>query len=269
VKISHKEFTVFSKFIEVNYGIKLKAEKKTMVIGRLHSLINSLGLTTLSEYLEYVVNDSTGTALVNLVNKITTNHTYFMRESEHFFYFRDHVMPFLKNTVRNQDLRIWCAACSSGEEPYTLSMIVDEFLGEEKIHWNSKMLATDISSRVLDIAREGIYPFDSIKEMPKIWKLNYFTNVPNEKVQVKTEIRRDVVYRKLNLMDDQFPFKTPFQVIFIRNVMIYFDEDTKEKLLNKLYNLLIPGGYLFIGHSETINRNKSKFKYIRPSVYRK
>jgi chemotaxis protein methyltransferase CheR len=268
-KIKHSEFVIFSKFIELNYGIKLKDEKITMVTGRLQSLMSELGLTTLTEYLKYVNNDSSGEAVITLVNKITTNHTYFMREPEHFYYFRDYILPFLKNTVKDRDLRIWCAASSSGEEPYTLAMIVDEFLGPEKQFWNTKLLATDISSRVLEIAKKGQYSADVIKVMPKMWQLKYFVKNSLDSVSVKKEIKDDVVYRKFNLMDEKFPFKKKFQVIFLRNVMIYFDEKTKKILLSKIYDSLIPGGYLFIGHSESINRESSKFKYIKPSVYRK
>jgi len=269
LNISNEEFTIFSKYVELNYGIKLKEEKKTMVSGRLQTLISSLGLNSLSEYLKYVNSDKTGEAVTNLVNKITTNHTYFMREPEHFYYFRDHVLPNLRETIRDRDLRIWCAASSSGEEPYTLAMIVDEFFGEEKKLWNTKLLATDISTRVLDIAKEGIYTQEGIKPMPRMWQLKYFRKLSPTDVVVNSFIKDEVVYRKFNLMDDHYPFRKQFQVVFIRNVMIYFDEKTKDILLKKIYDLLVPGGYLFIGHSESINRNKFGFKYIRPSVYMK
>jgi len=269
LKISNEEFTVFSKYVEINYGIKLSPEKKTMVSGRLQTLISSLGLNSLSEYLKYVNSDVTGEAVTSLVNKITTNHTYFMREPEHFYYFRDHVLPNLKETIKDRDLRIWCAASSSGEEPYTLAMIVDEFFGEEKKHWNTKLLATDISTRVLDIAKEGIYTQEGIKPMPRMWQLKYFSKTSPTNVKVNRSLKEEVVYRKFNLMDDRYPFRKQFQVVFLRNVMIYFDENTKETLLKKIYDLLVPGGYLFIGHSESINRDKICFKYIKPSVYMK
>lgn len=269
LKISDEEFQIFSKYVELNYGIKLKLEKKTMVSGRLQSLISSLGLNSLSEYLKYVNADVTGEAVSTLVNKITTNHTYFMREAEHFYYFRDYVLPNLKETVKDRDLRIWCAASSSGEEPYTLAMLIDEYFGEEKKHWNTKVLATDISTRVLDIAKEGIYSQEAISSVPRMWQLKYFSKHSPTNVKVNDSLRNEVVYRKFNLMDERYPFKKQFQVVFIRNVMIYFDEQTKDILLKKIYDLLVPGGYLFIGHSESINRTKLGFKYIRPSVYMK
>lgn len=269
LKISNKEFDVFSKYIELNYGIRLNSGKKAMVSGRLQSIIGSLGLESLSEYLKYVHDDTSGEAITTLVDKITTNHTYFMREKEHFYYFKDYVLPQLKMSVKDKDLRIWCAASSSGEEPYTLAMIVDEFFAEEKVNWNTKLLATDISTRVLDIAKKGIYSQESIEPIPKLWKLRYFSKISPTNVVINNTIKDEVIYRKFNLMDVTYPFKKQFHVIFIRNVMIYFDEKTKEVLLNKIYDLLVPGGYLFIGHSESINRSSSKFKYIRPSVYMK
>lgn len=192
-----------------------------------------------------------------------------MREVDHFYYFRDKVLPYLVSTVREKDLRIWSAGCSSGEEPYTLAMIIDEFFGKEKMWWDSKVLATDISGKVLGEASKGIYSNENIATLPSNWKLNYFKKLDNEKSVLIDKIRNEVIYRKLNLMDQVFPFKKKFHVIFCRNVMIYFDNKTKWELINKFYDLTEYGGYLFIGHSESLNREETKYKYIMPAVYRK
>lgn len=269
ITITEKEFEQLADYIKKQYGIHLKQEKRTLVTGRLYNELVQNGFTNYTDYINYVMSDKSGKALSSLVNKISTNHTYFMRESDHFDYFKEAVMPYLLQTVKDKDLRIWSAGCSSGEEPYTIAMIIDELLGKGKVWWDTKVLATDISSKVLDRAVNGYYSRDEIEKIPPQWKLNYFQKIDEEKVRVTDRIRKEVIFRRLNLMDDTFPFKKKFHVIFCRNVMIYFDTETKQKLIEKFYNLLEYGGYLFIGHSETIERGSSHFKYVMPAVYRK
>jgi len=267
--MTENEFKKLADYIKSNYGIYLKKEKQALVSGRLYNILLQNNFSSFSEYYDYVVSDKTGEAAMTLINKITTNHTFFMREADHFFYFRDEVLPFLRDTLNDKDLRIWSAGCSSGEEPYTLAMIIDEFFGSEKRNWDTKILATDISTKVLTIAQKGVYGNDEIAPLPAYWKLNYFKKLDNEKSIIVDRIRNEVIYRKFNLMENVFPFKKKFHVIFCRNVMIYFDAETKQKLINKFYDLTEYGGYLFIGHSESLNREETKYKYIMPAVYRK
>jgi chemotaxis protein methyltransferase CheR len=267
--ITEKEYKKLTEYIKSNYGINLKEEKKSLVIGRLHNVLLQNNIKSFSEYYDYVVGDKTGDALVTLINKITTNHTFFMREADHFHYFRDIVLPYLKSTVKNKDLRIWSAGCSSGEEPYTLAMIIDEFFDKDKVWWDSKILATDISTKALNSASAGIYGTLETESLPHHWKQNYFQKYDNEKSIVTEKIRNEVIFRKFNLMEEVYPFKKQFHVIFCRNVMIYFDNKTKANLINRFYQLTEPGGYLFIGHSESINRNETDYRYVMPAVYRK
>ncbi len=269
IAITNREYSQLATYIQANYGIYLKEEKKTLISGRLHNVLLQHGFDNFTDYYNYILSDKTGEAVRTLLNKITTNHTFFMREPNHFYYFRDSVLPILEDTLKDRDLRIWSAGCSSGEEPYTLAMIIDEFLGKKKVWWDTKILATDISSKVLDQAIKGIYANEEIASLPVSWKLDYFKKIDNEKSILVDRIRNEVIYRKFNLMEKHFPFKRKFQVIFCRNVMIYYDNQTKCDLINKFYESLEYGGYLFIGHSETINRDESLFKYIIPSVYRK
>lgn len=269
VTITEKEFKQLSDYIKTNYGIHLKKEKMALVTGRLHSVLQHAGFQSFTNYYNYIVSDKSGDAVVTLIDKITTNHTFFMREADHFYYFRDKVLPYLINTIKNKDLRIWCAASSSGEESYTLAMILDEFFGKEKMCWDTKILATDISEKVLDMARGGIYSSERIAPLPYHWKTNYFKKLDAENSVLVDKIRNEVIYRKFNLMDNVFPFKKKFHTIFCRNVMIYFDNDTKNRLVEKLYDQMEYGGYLFIGHSESLNREATRFKYVMPSVYRK
>ncbi len=267
--ITLKEFHMLAGFIEEHYGIHLKDEKQSMLVGRLQNVVAELGFQTFTQYYEYLLNDKSGQAGTMLVDKITTNHTYFMRETGHFYYFRDVVLPYLKATVPDKDLRIWCAASSTGEEAYTLAMLIDEFFAKEKMFWDTKILATDISGNVLEKAKKGIYSKDQIAPLPAAWKTQYFKPYTESSYVVTERMKHEVLYRKFNLMEEHYPFKKKFHVIFCRNVMIYFDLPTKNEVIQKLYESLHPGGYLFIGHSESINRESSAFKYISPAIYRK
>jgi chemotaxis protein methyltransferase CheR len=269
INITEKEFKKIADYVKANYGIHLKEEKMALVTGRLHGILAQHDFKSFSEYFDYVVNDKTGDAAITLINKLTTNHTFFMREPEHFYYFRDKVLPYLSSTVKTRDLRIWSAGCSSGEEPYTLAMLIDEYFGAEKKNWDAKILATDISLRALEKAKKGVYGNKDIAPLPANWKLNYLTKLTPETSEFNEAIRNEVIFRRFNLMEQTFAFKKKFHVIFCRNVMIYFNNETKAELVEKFYNITEPGGYLFIGHAESLNRDQTKYKFIMPAVYRK
>ncbi|MGG4554010.1 CheR family methyltransferase [Paenibacillus humicus] len=267
--ITDREFAQLASYIHSNSGIYLKPEKKMLVLGRLHQVLLQLGLDNFTDYYEYLVSDQSGAAMGTLINKITTNHTFFMREANHFHYFKNHVLPYLKQTVASRDLRIWSAGCSTGEEPYCLAMLMDEYFGISKKEWDTKLLATDISDKVLSLARQGIYEKGTIGNLPKHWRSTYFTKLDEDRVQIAEGIRREIIFRRFNLMSLRFPFRRKFHVIFCRNVMIYFDNRTKAELIQRFYDWLEPGGYLFIGHSETIDKSQSRFHYVMPAVFRK
>ncbi len=269
ITITKKEFDQLSAYIKANYGIYLKPEKETLVIGRLQNELLQKGFKNFTEYYDYVINDKTGIAVSVLMDKITTNHTFFMREADHFAYFREVVLPYLASRVTERDLRIWCAGCSSGEEPYTLAMLLDEFFGRDKPYWDTKILATDISNKVLEEAKRGVYGNKEMETLPAKWRMSYTVKQDSETSIFTEKIRNEVIFARLNLMEKVFPFRKKFHVIFCRNVMIYFDEMTKNTLVKKYYDLLETGGYLFIGHSESLNREETGFKYVQPAVYRK
>lgn len=267
--ITPNEFEQLASYIRTHYGIYLKEEKKILLIGRLQQVLLQEGFNSFTEYYGYLAADKTGEAISTLIDKITTNHTFFMRENAHFAYFQEVVLPYLKKTVQSRDLRIWCAACSTGEEAYTLAMIIDEFFGKEKLFWDTKILATDISGRVLEIAKQGVYTAERMEPLPDRWKLNYFQPLGENNYAIADKIKNEVIFRRLNLVDPVFPFRKRFHVVFCRNVMIYFDNEEKDKLVSKLYDVTEYGGYLFIGLSESVNREKTRFKFVRPAVYRK
>ncbi|WP_026882775.1 CheR family methyltransferase [Clostridium akagii] len=268
INIKISEFKELTAYMKKNYGINL-TEKKVLIEGRLSNMIMEKGFSNFSDYLKFVFKDTSGNEISILINKLTTNHTYFMREADHFKYFRDTVVPYLEENSKNKDLRIWSAGCSSGEEPYTLAMIIKDYFGNQKDMWNTKILATDISKKVLDEAKNGVYSGEAVNTIPKYWLLNYFNKIDGENYEICEEIRNEIIYRDFNLMTEIFPFKKKFHVIFCRNVMIYFEPKTKVELINKFYDITEPGGYLFIGHSESIDKNETKYDYIMPAVYRK
>jgi chemotaxis protein methyltransferase CheR len=268
ISIDEKEFIKLVDYIKSNFGINL-IQKKTLVEGRLNNYISECGFNSFSAYLDKVFQDRTGKEITNLINKLTTNHTFFMRESQHYEFLVKTILPYLEQTVKDKDIRIWSAGCSSGEEPYTTAMVLMEYFGDKKTYWDTRILATDISQNVLGQAISGIYPAAEVEELPSMWKLNYFTKIDKESYRISDKIKDEVTFRIFNLMSGSFPFKKRFHLIFCRNVMIYFDQPTKEVLFKKYYDFTEPGGYLFIGHSESMGKENPGYNYICPAIYRK
>nr|WP_305045791.1 protein-glutamate O-methyltransferase CheR [Geoalkalibacter sp.] len=272
MSISDEEFELLRRLIKARFGINLTDQKKSLVVGRLQKLLRSTGFASFRDYYEHLVQEKNEGALSELINRISTNHTYFNREKAHFDYFQQNALPAVADILKrhnSRDLRIWCAGCSSGEEAYTLQMLMMEYFGGDYARWDAGLLATDISERVLAIAREGIYPQERVMQLPEALQRKYFRRLPDGSSQVVESVRNEVTFRRFNLMNERFPFKKPFHIIFCRNVMIYFDQPTRETLVGKFHQLTVPGGYLFIGHSETLGRNHSLYRYLMPAVFQK
>lgn len=267
IKITNNEFEKLTSYIKSKYGINL-VNKRVLIEGRLTNMLREMGLSTFEQYMEVLFKDTSGGELTKLLNRITTNHSYFMRENEHFDYLKNHVLPYLEKTHPSRDLRIWSAGCSAGQEAYNMAMTIDEYFGPKKSAWDTTIFASDISMKVLESAKLGIYPLDNLKDMSAAWKTKYFTDLKNGNFQVCEKIRKEIVFKPFNLMDP-FNFKKPFDLIFCRNVMIYFDGPTKENLISKFYQYTANGGFLFIGHSEVINRDTTKYRYLKPAIYQK
>ena len=268
ITITDNEFEQIKNYVISNFGIDL-SKKRILVETRLQNYLLERNCINFSQYFSKILNDISGNEIKELINHLTTNYTFFNRENAHFDFFKKKILPHLLNNIHDRDLRIWSAGCSSGQEAYTLSMIINDYFGNGILYWDTSILATDISNDMLEIATKGIYSDQQINDVPPSWKLNYFNKTEQDKNVIIDKIKNNIIFRKFNLMNEVYPFKKQFQVIFCRNVMIYFDNETKNRLINKLYNSLEQGGYLFIGHSETIDSNYSHFKYIMPSVYRK
>jgi len=246
------------------------SRKKEIVQGRMENYLQLHGYHDFTEYMNAVELDVTGKLERDLVNMLTTNHTFFMRESEHFDFLRQQVLPYLKaKESARRDLCVWCGAASSGEEPYALAMLLREFFALDNPPWDTKVLATDISMKALEQAKNGIYTSEQILPIPENWRRQYFRPIGNgDTYKVTEELKREVIFRKFNLMDT-FPFKRKMHIVFLRNVMIYFDKETKKELLQKVYDVLEPGGYLFVGRTETIDRSEIPFQMVQPSIFRK
>jgi len=266
ITITDSQYTELATLVYQRYGVHLTDKKVSLVRGRLNKVIRDKGLSGFGDYLVFLKQDTTGQALVELMDKLTTNHTYFYRESHHFEYFRDVCLPaFQKMYPYGDEVRIWSAGCSSGEEPYTLAMVIREALGDEASRY--KILATDLSLTVLKAAQEGIYPVERLTHLPPLWRQKYFTVHDRDEFAVSQALRKMITFKRLNLMDRTFPFQKRFASIFCRNVMIYFDKDTKDDLVARLAKEMEPGGWFFVGHSESLGREQKHFRYVEPSVY--
>lgn len=275
LQLTDQEYTAIADFVHKTAGINLKDGKKELVRTRLSKRMRSLRMTSFKDYFKYVTTDQSGEEIVFLLDALATNLTSFFREPQHFQFMAQKMLPALEAELRpsgSRRLRIWSAACSSGEEPYTIAMVV---LGKSSYFGKGgdfRILATDLSTKVLDIAKRGVYGPERVKDIPVQALSKYFTRQDSgrgEKLyKVNDEMRQLISFRRFNLMDP-LPFKGPLDLIFCRNVMIYFDRETIASLIDKFHRVLGRGGYLFIGHSESLSGLKHSFKYVEPCIYQK
>ena len=271
IQLKDDEFRLISELIYEKFGVNLTEKKKALVRGRLNTHVKSLGYDNFNDYYASVIRDPTGSSLLSLIDKISTNHSYFFREGDHFDFLTENALPEICESLRRQGsrhLRIWCAGCAAGEEPYTLAMVLKDFFGLEFSSWEIGILATDISTTALEQAVEGVYPANRLSKTPEKYR-QYFVNAGGDNYKIADSIKKMVYFKRLNLMRDTYPFSKKFHVIFCRNVMIYFDQQTKKDLVAKFCRYTAEGGYLFIGHSESLGQGTEPFTYIRPTVYRK
>jgi chemotaxis protein methyltransferase CheR len=272
LKLTAAEFRQISELAHRRFGLDLKHGKEALVAARLGKKLRTLGFATFAEYHRHVLADATGEALIDLIDALTTNHTSFLRERAHF--------EFLARAANDEfrgvsPLRIWSAACSSGEEPYSIAMCLAEALTKSAAPAKTpgrefQILATDISTRVLDIAGRGVYPAARFDDVPETWRRAYLLKGRAESngfYKVKPELARRVEFARLNFVEP-FPERGRFHVIFCRNVMMYFDKPTQQELVGRLAGCLERGGYLFVGHSESLTGIEHGLQYVRPATYR-
>jgi len=271
--LSDREFSRLKEFIYRECGIKITDAKRTMVEARLQKRLRGLGLTSFSRYCDYLFGPrGMEEELVHLINVITTNKTDFFRESAHFHYLVRKALPeMLRQSSERRTITVWSAGCSSGEEPYTLAMVLKEFVAERR-GIDFLILATDISTNVLEKAKLAVYDEERIGPIPDELRKKYLLkskDVVNRVYRVIPELRERTRFRRLNFMDSDFGFRETMDVIFCRNVIIYFDKQTQERLLNRFCGYLSSDGYLFMGHSETLLGMDVPLAQVAPTVYRK
>jgi len=262
--ISNKEFDLFKSFIYQHAGISLTDSKQPLVSGRLAKRLRSHGLKTFTDYYRLISDPRHVEEQQIAIDLLTTNETHFFREPKHFDFMRTHILP---QRTKGRNFRVWSAASSSGEEPYTIAMLLDEHLKTEP--W--EVMGSDISTRVLEQARAGYYPISRAEEIPRHYLTKYCLKGTGEhanKLLIVKDLRQKVLFTSINLTKP-FPELGEFDVIFLRNVMIYFDAETKRQITRQMLSLLRPGGYFIISHSESLNGISNAYEAVMPSIYRK
>jgi chemotaxis protein methyltransferase CheR len=262
-ELTRKDFDRIRDLAHAKFGLDLRDGKERLVSARLARHVRGGGFRSFSDYVDHVVQDRTGESLINLINALSTNHTSFFRESRHFDFMDSRILP----EHAGGDLRIWSAACSSGEEPYSIVMSILE--KPRHLHPRTfAVLASDVSTKVLNFARTGCYSKDRLDSVPPLLRSKYFEKTAEQQCRVVASLRNAIEFRRVNLMD-RFDGVNRFDLIFCRNVMIYFNRATQADLVHRLGALLSPGGYLFVGHSESLSGIEHGLEYIEPAIYRK
>lgn len=271
--LSDKHFAAVAKVVESHVGIKLPLTKRTMVEGRLRRRVRALGLRDLTAYADLLFkNDGLDNELIHLIDCVTTNKTDFFREPSHFEFLRDVAVPQLARIQggNRPSLKIWSAACSTGAEAYTIAMVLQD-LADAGQRLRFSILGTDISTEVLREARAAIYSRDFIAPVPAGMQQRYIMRSRNpreELIRIAPELRRTVHFERLNLMDESYPFDRDVDVIFCRNVLIYFDRETQQAVIDRLVSHLRPGGYLMLGHSESMaGSGVDGLRSVAPTIY--
>ncbi len=271
-ELSPASFARLAAFITRELGIKMPESKLTMTQSRLLRRVRELGLRSVDEYSEYFFGASHAEELERFINAITTNKTDFFREPEHFDFLTRTALPSIAGGGRgsSRHVKVWSAGCSSGEEPYTLAMVLSEYAAREQ-SFGFTVLGTDISTKVLDQARSGIYEESQLAPVPAELRKRYVwrsRNASESLVRIVPDLRRRVRFHRLNFMDEDYGLKDVFGVVFFRNVMIYFDRGTQEAVIRRICRNLAPGGYLFIGHSESLAGLDIPLTPVKTSVFR-
>jgi chemotaxis protein methyltransferase CheR len=271
LELSDQEFVKLCRLIHHYSGISLSSQKKELLRARLAKILRARGLVSFREYYQQVIEDRSGAKLTQLMDAISTNQTAFWREPAHFLLLSQEILPLWQQERRaGLNWRLWSAGCSSGEEPYTLAMALLDTVPEGDAA-KVKIYASDLSTQMLAQARRGVYPKARVEPLPAAWRTRFFQKGVGEwegYVRVKREVRSLLEFFHFNLME-AFPFKEELDLIFCRNVMIYFEKNTQMELVDKFHRCLRPGGYLFLGHSESLCNLQHRFTYVKPTVYRK
>lgn len=265
------EKATFDRLREIIYersGIHLTDKKEALVSARIGKRLQQLGMCNYESYLDHLERDPSGMEYYSMLDAISTNVTEFFREETHFQFLRERIQEW--HSTGQKHFRFWSAACSTGEEPYTIAMTVDDCLAGEK--HDTRILATDISSTVLNRCKQGAYEWKKLAKVPEHMLSRYFQRIGengHSSFHVKKELRNMIVFSWINLAQTPFPMNGPLDIVFCRNVMIYFDNPVRQRLLDEIHRLLKPGGYLIVGHAESLLSLQHGFKSVRPSIFKR
>jgi chemotaxis protein methyltransferase CheR len=273
-KLSDKDFQKLSQFIYSNYGIKMPVVKKVMLQGRLQKRLKELEMTSFEEYVNYLFShEGQMDEVIHMIDVVSTNKTDFFREPVHFEFLNEIILPeFIKMNPLHQVFNVWSAGCSSGEEPYSIAITLNEFFYSKTTNLKYHIYGSDISARMLHKASRGIFNEDKVANVPMFLKKKYFLKSKDRThptVKMVSELRNNIEFSRMNFMDANYAVRGNYHVIFCRNVLIYFDRDVQEQVINKLCKHLIVGGYLFLGHSESIANIKAPLQAIKPTIYKR
>lgn len=267
--LSDKEFNQLSQYIQLNYGIKMPPSKKIVLQGRLQKRLRKLQISDFKTYVDFVFSKQGENEIIHMMDVVSTNKTDFYREPIHFEALEEEILPKLIKQNGRGKLNIWSAGCSSGEEPYTLAIVLNEFKLKNP-GFDFQVYATDISTQMLQQGANAIYKEDRIEVVPLHIKKKYFLKSKerdNPQVRVIKELRDKIKFQRLNFMDTTYHVNEIFDIIFCRNALIYFERDNQEQVINKLSGKLKTGGYFFLGHSESITNMQVPLKSIRPTIF--
>ncbi|MBN1517795.1 protein-glutamate O-methyltransferase CheR [Candidatus Sumerlaeota bacterium] len=265
-----RTFNQYRKLIYEKSGISLSSGKEALLTSRLGKRMRALGISSHRDYLKYIANSQDGDEIVRLLDAISTNVTSFFREDHHFRFMQNALAQW--NAKGQRRFRIWSAACSTGEEPYTLAMVLLDSFNGASGSLDAKILATDISTRVLQSSKTGVYAEEKVKTVPPKMRLAYFDKMRNgteKQYAIKPALKKLIQFKRLNLSQPPFPMRGPFDLVFCRNVMIYFDQPVRRGLLLEIHRLLSPNGYLMVGHAESLIGMGKEYKSVAPSIYMK
>lgn len=275
VDLSDKEFKELIAIVYEETRIKMSEHKRALIASRIGKRLRSLKIDTYTDYVNYLKSPDGKQEIVEFTNAVTTNKTDFFRENKHFEYMKTTFLPNWEESVRkgeNKNLRIWSAGCSSGEEPYTIMMTLFDYFGKNISQYDIKVLATDLDTSVIAHAMEGIYKEDVINDIPQTTLKKYFMKGVGEnqgKYKVRDELKKYLSFKQINFKNTDYDIRTQFDIIFCRNVIIYFDKDFQKELFEKFYKYMKNDSYIFIGHSETLFGVSEKFKYVISNIYKR
>lgn len=271
-RLDDNQFARLSTVVQRHLGLRLSGERRSVIEARLLRIMEQLGVRDVEELFKrhFSGSDASHELLHRLADHVTTSHTHFFREPHHFEHFARQALPeAIRRHTQDRDLRVWCAAAATGQEPYELAMYMMDVLGAEYPRWKAGLLATDVSRRALDIAEAGLYDASDAEKLPPDQRRKYVAAHPGGGVAIRDAVKKEVTFRQLNLLDARYPFVRPMDIVFCRNVIMYFEDAVQAQVLERIAQVMTPNGILYLGPTESPNRLSARFQRIGPGIFRR